>query len=760
MGRQDVQTNLTIAMQTKGFDKGMRQMLGVSQKVLEGLKKQSTEYGKAQKTTDGMRDKLQDLAKQQLKSSKALEQITDKTGAAYKFQAEQMKRAQDQARKLNSEMKLLEKSHLRDAEATQKLTRAQREMLTLQKQGQQQSRWAMTQGIMQGAGMGGMAGLFMQRGPGFVRQFAGQRIGGVLRRAGGFARGMAQAPFAGIGGLQQALSALPLGGIAAGQLGAMQQHAQASLGWERARLAIAPTIETRTSGAMQGQLTGIDKQIDALRGKRKALSGPRALAEAMPTTRAGQPRSRRGLFGWVMGAPKRYGSVGTFQTTEEKKEDVRGQARTMINTEEKKLKTQERALQVERQRLWAETPTGRLQAAGRRYAGLSRQEAAQQAAQMFQTSGGRYTGTGAQARQVGATFAAQTMYGVGPQAAGAFGLAGRRGGLVGGRGRGTDALAEALQDAISLGLEGSEITQYIEQMAQGIQQFQMTGIPINKESIKTMAIGFSEAGIGAGRGRQMAGGIQRYVQNIGQRGVSGGLDLILMQAFGGFTGQGGAAGYEQAIMKMTMATQAGAEGITAKSPMGQIVRKLVSEGGGVKGGGITLMQQQLGQIIPMSPFEARAITARAFGMDVGEVLTKAQAEAGGIDIPGERRRRLRGHVAGVAGGMVSAMGGGMGPAATQQLLDQAAGRVGGVAPHVRTAADLANQQLDIGRKSISAVMKLEKTSRQLNDTFATVAAPALKAVSTGLHDFAKALDAWSKGKGSLLSLLGIGSGGG
>lgn len=718
----DVQTNLTIALQTKGFDKGMRDMLGVSQKSLDGLKKQSMEYGKVQEKIGGMQAKIQDLAKTQLDASKQMEKITDKTSDAFKTQSDRMEDARQQAEKLRKEVTLLGQAHKADAQAQQQLVQSTQQLMQLRKQEQQQGRWAGTQGLMQGMGVGGMAGMFMQRGPGFWRQAAGQQVGGMLRRAGGAAQGMA---FGGIGGLQQALQAIPGGGILAGQLGAVAGHSQKALQWQRERLQMAPMVSSETDPISRKRMTDIDTQLAISRKRRRELDKSIA-KEAKPTVGAGM----------VAALGVRESVVPTFLTHEEQAQDPKRMRTRGLIAENEALKSREKSLQVRRQEIYAKTPMGQIAGAGRRLLGLGKQESAQQAAQLMQVAGGRFTGEAGQARGVEAAMAAQTMFGVGPEAAGGFLQAGRRGGLVGGRGKGAEALTEALGDALAMGLGGSEITRYMQQTAQGIQSFQTTGIPFNKDSIKSMTLEIGKAGVGGVRGAAMAGGLQRYVQGIGQRGITGGMDLMMMQAFGGFKG-GGPQAYEQAILQMESMQGMGSGGIEAGTATGDLIKRLVEMGGGAKGGGVTFMRKAMGRAgMQMSLGEAMAMTEKVTGE---QLLTTQQREAFAIDKEGEARRMGAG---GAAGKKIQTV---------DQLVAAAARRVTDLGPNLKKQASIMDQQLAVGSKLLDSVQILEQSSINLNFAFEQIAGPTIKKFATGMESVTAELSKLLKEDG----LLGV-----
>ena len=737
---KNVQTNLTIAMQTKGFEKGLRDMLGISQKTMEGLKKQSAQYGEVQDRIKGMQARVQELAKVQLSAGAALEKINDKTSDAYKAQSESMKTASKEAQKLRKEVRLLEQAHKGDADAQGKMVNAQQKLMANQKQQQQQARGGFGQGFMQTA-MPGMASMFLQRGPGMMRQAGGQMLGGMARRAGRFGAGLGQAAFTGVGGLQQALGAIPLvGGVAAGQLGAVAGHSQQALQWQQQRLQMAPFMETGMSGRDRRQLGGVEQGLQGVKQSRKIADFARRMAAAPKSAELAEDPSRAMMARMGMIAPGRKKVISTFLTEEEKEQDPTRRQLKIISDAEKQVDVREKKLLAQRREIRARTPMGQIAGAGRELLGVGRQEAAQRTAQLFQVGGGRFTGGAGQQQQVKAAFAAQTMYGVGPEAAGGFLQAGRRGGLVGGRGRGMEAMTEGIGDALRLGLEGSEITQYLQQMAQGIQQFQATGIPFNKDSISSMATEFGKAGIGGPRGAAMAGGMQQYVQGIGQRGISSGIDLMAMQAFGGFSG-GGPQDYEQAILQMESMQGVGAGGIEAGTPMGDMAKKLIEMGGGARGGGATFLRGAMGRMgVKMGMGEAMALTERVTGEKTS--LTPEQREAAGIDVAGEAVRR--------GGGRKEAAK----VATVDQLVKAAANRVNALGPNLKMQASIMDKQLAVGQKALEAVQNLELSSLNVNQAFITMAGPALNGFSETMLSLTAELNKLVKSEGGVIAAIG------
>lgn len=729
---RDVQTNLTIALQTKGFDRGLRDMLGVSQKALDGLRKQSVEYTKVQDKIDQMRKRIGELTRTQVDAMKALENIQDKTGTAFEYQEEKLKKARNSAKILRMEIQQLERAHKSDAVAQKELGDATQRLTQLRDQERRQGRWAGVQGILQGMGVGGMAGLFMQRGPGFWRQFAGQRIGGMLRRAGGFGQGLM---FGGVQGLQAALQAIPGGGVVAGQLGAVASHTQRALQWQQERLSLSPMFGGNLGQIAMGRREQREVQTALLQIRREGASGERdrlrremyfqTRDEAAHALRMTGMQNIPGVSSAFLRSMAEEAGLGAIR-----QERSRRIAR-IAGLRTRQLGGQE---QIQRAELSPFMLAGQM---GRQLLGVGRQEAAQRVGLLMQVAGGRFTGGAGQRRDIEAAMAAQTMFGVSPETAGGFLLAGRRGGLVGARGRGGEGLTEALQGALEMGLQGAEITRYMQQVAQGIQQFQMTGIPFNKESIKAMTLEMGKAGIGGVRGTAMAGGLQRYVQSIGQRGITGGLDLMLMQAFGGFRG-GGPRAFEQAMLQMEAMQGGGVGGIETGTPMGEMVRRLVEMGGGARGGGVTFMRRAMGRMgVQMGLGEAMAMTERLTGE---QLLSPWQREAFGIERAGEATR--------MAGGRTEAQK----IATVDQLVMAATRRITDLGPNLRKQASIMDKQLEVGSKALTAVQNLERSSLAVNDTFMELAGTTLYNFSEAVQETTSELNKLVKEHGFLTAI--------
>jgi hypothetical protein len=706
---RDVQTSLTIAAQTKGFEKAQREILGISQKSLEGLQKQSAQYSKVQQSIGGMREKLGDLAKQQIEAGRQMAKMADQGSEAYKQQEERMKSLGAEASRLRREIKLLEQAHRGDAEAHQDLVRSYEQAARLQQEQQQASRGAFTQGLIQTA-MPGMASMFMQRGPGMGRQFAGQMVGGAIGRMGRGAKSLAGAMFTGIEGLQQGIADLiPVAGEAiAGQVGALAGYSERSLGWERQRLQMAPYI-----GANQGRMAGIRRRgAEARQFESRVASGE--ISRTIARERAGAEEIGRqfgpmipGISGAEMGQ-----KLGRFW----EKELFEYATDELVKAGEQR--TTEGAQRAAARR----TPFRQAGALGRQYAGLGREESAQAVAQLYQVSGGRFEGTAGQGRAVGAAMAAQTLFGVGPEAAGGFMLGGRRGGVVGG-GPAPELLTDSIKDALQLGLEGAEITQYVQQTAQGIQAFQQTGIPINQTAIKSMASEISEAGIGGVRASTLARGFQNYAQQLAQRGPQSGLDIFAMTRAGGYRGGGGGE-FVKSLLQMEQLKEMAPGDIKKGGPMGGMLKDLIEMGGGGLVGTRFLHQAMQRMGMQVSLGETVGLAERLTGQ---QFLTEEERETYGIGQAGDAARRARGKK------RAAELGG------PEGMMAEAAKEVSRLGPHLRRQAAIMDRQLDLGAKFTSTVQTLNESTTKVNTMFEDLAGEHLKDFANLIADAVKTM---------------------
>ena len=571
-----------------------------------------------------------------------------------------------------------------------------------------------------------MAPLFMQRGPGMRRQALGMMAGGLLRRGVG---GLGAAAFGGVSGLQQAISALPGGGIIAGQLGAAAGFAGQALQYQRQRLEAAPFV---------GETGGRELETFMATRRRRRISA-RELAFI-----EGQP----GMGGMI----RTVGGEYVLKSSEEGRHLLAGRARLAAEGKAPRYKTawteriaggeteaqhKERIDQFERER--ARLAGRTIGGMGLRLRGIGRQEALQESAAIMQAAGGAIGPGGMTAEQqrfMGTAMSARTRFGLGPEVTGAFGAGARRGGLVGARGRAGEALTEALADAVKMGLEGSEVNTYMQIVAQGIQSFEQTGIPFSKEAISAMGLEFSKAGIAGTRAARIAGGVQRYVSGIGQRGIRGGLDIMALQAFGGYTGAGGAEELERAMIQAEeMGGKLRKGGVGAIEPggaMAGLMKKIMAMRGGGAGGRFFL-REQLGKMgIAVGTREMSLLGKKL----AGEKLT--EVEQGYVDVEAERRREGKIKAAKIG--------------TPEGLMAEAAGMI---PASLKRQAAITNQQLAVGQKMLPTIQNLETASININKIFTTLAGEPLEKMTKAIEEFTVALGKAEGTVGAIKAVAGL-----
>jgi hypothetical protein len=728
-----VRTDLIISAQTKGFDKALRETLGLNQKALDGLRAEAAAFSKVDEKIKGLRSRVSQLAKDQLGLGEAMAKVGDKSSAAFREMEDRLRALRQESRAAATEAGLLSAAFAKEADAAQKLAHAVKQAQQQATGDQKQAKGAFTQGLLQTV-MPQAAGMFLDRGPGMRRQAMGQLVGGGIRRGMGGVGSFLSTPFTGLQGLQGTLAALPGGGLLSGQLGASAAYAGQALAYQRDRLNYSSLIGALGEGRPHAR-------------ERLAALGPRPEGGPTPLT-----STILGMFS-PSGGAKTAGSawkqgmraMGTGGIIANPLAASAGGVRPPALGGRSPLadkvtnpggalfdqatQTWDRAAAITRMNLGPDMTIGGM---GRRMGGLSQHEALQFSSQLFQAGGGRY-GEGPQAgqnqRMTGAAMAAQTMFGVGPGVSGAFLQAGRRGGLVGAGGQGAEAMTGALRDAMEQGLEGSEVTTYLANMAQGIQNWEQSGIPVNKDSLKALGLEISGTGIAGTRAARMAGNMQQYTQGIGQRGIQGGMDLLMLQKIGGFKG-GGAQDYEKSIMNLEQMSGDLSTGKFGEKSQ-DMIRQLVGMGGGAKGGGLSFLRRKLQPIMgPMSLMETAALAQKA-GMDTG--ISEDEFKAAGIDVKGEALKIGRGR--GKAGEIGT----------VEALMSEAAKRVKELAPNLAKQADIQNQQLEVGSRILSSVQALESSSVKVNGAFLDLAGPTLTRVTNGFEKFAKKLEETTEG---------------
>jgi hypothetical protein len=672
---KDYKTNVIIDHQVKGVDK-----------LKQGGDRVSSSLGK-------IRNSLNTLKKEYSDTQKALDNLT-----------KSLERQTSSAEKLAKRKEELASSRIAQREA----------------QRQKASRGAFTQGLIQGGFP--IPSMFLQRGPGFGKQLAGMAVGRTLGRGFGMGQAGLMGSFTGVAGLQQFLSSIPyVGGLLSGQVGKLAGYAEQNIGYQKTELEAAPYLsrfqDLRKMISMGGSLQGLRKEQEALlagadvektaRYKDLLLSRPieKKHEEIIAEEKTKVPKDL-GVVGRILeflspDSPvlrKLATSTRGSELTEPTKLKASVQkAREEIDTfiieglKEDTAKIVSKSSRL-KSALRGVDPLAGLGDEGARLMGLNKEDTLRFLSSIVQVGGGVATGEQAKGLRESA-FGARTLWGVGANVSGAFLQAGRRGGITGGESANTSFI-NAINSGVSLGLEGSEINTWLETIAQRINQFQQTGIPINVNSITQLAIGIGKAGLGGTRSIALAQNATQYLQGLGGRGITSGSDLIMLQLLGGWKG-GGVKGYREARSRME-------EMNFGEGELSGTLSKYLSFVGGDQATKAEMLQRlftQWGAKGSVKEFDWLAAQLS------GGKATKEQKV--GIDqfIAEQLQGATELTAIQKAGGITGA----------------AAATVAYRAPNVREMAHMQNQQIAVGGKVVSVMQSLEKNALNTSEAFANLA---------------------------------------
>jgi hypothetical protein len=601
---------------------------------------------------------------------------------------------------------------------------------------------AFTQGLVQGLGVGE----FIPRGPGMGRQVAGRMLGSGIRRTGQVGAGLGSATFSGLGGLQSALEAIPGGGVAGGLLQAGMAAAQQSLAFQKQQVALAPALRGSLGIAEgAGAAAAARARARVLKEERfQARSYSQVYGETAAKTRENEVlRQRIESSGQVM---RNQGRIGSMQPGDMFGDQLRAAGEEMTrglepgslgSLDSPAVAARKRQLTEENIRRQQEGQRAAASAAGR-----ARRQAREDAIygpgfrslgtsfgqalpQLTQTAVGLTRaagGTLAQARQqgaLGAGLGAEAAFGVDMGTTAGFLRGGRQGGLVGGRGRAGDAMAEAIGKAVTTGLEGSEIADFLSQQAQGIQAFAQTGIPINPGSVLQLGTVLQRTGGGAGLSAQRAAQLQKGFQGITGKFLGGGGlgagEFQVLRSLGGFQG-GGVEDFSAAMKRIQ-------EGKFVEGGLDELLRTVSAGGGGGALGGMNIaaLLQKFGA--PITLREAEELQASGPG--------SAKAK----DIESKiRARRSAGDSVSTAAGL---------QAAGAAVIPEAA----------KKEAAITNRRLDVGANLVTSMLNLEDaTSKSLG--VMKELAPQLNTVTGAISEMAGFLPQLVKAFKSVLSAGG------
>ena len=551
------------------------------------------------------------------------------------------------------------------------------------------SRGGFTQGFAQGA-----FGVNLQRGPGMWRQAAGMSMGTM-------ARGFAGAPFGGVQGFTQGLAGIPgVGGMLAGQFSNVTGFAEGALELQRSRLASLPLFGG--SGGSTSALARVEaeraKNVErTVYSKRVAYQTNKGLLEKndvgmlAPGTGVG-----RGS-GWNIN--KKREQTELFQSSQVDLDKAKAEINRKASKEASAIRNK---------------PFAGLRQAGAELGGMSEQESMQFFSSVLQKSGGSFADA-QKNNMVGTAFAAQTKYGISGDVSGSFLGAGRRGGIIGSEKNTGDELAMTISDALSLSLEGSEVQDYLAQMAQHMDEWKTTGIPLNPTSMNALSKSFSSMGFGGVRGAVVGQQFAGAAQNLTMSGVQDPMDLMMLQTVGGYKG-GGMDKYLDAMEKLE--SLGGGKGIGNKE-VNSMISQISKAGGGGDAGAWTVRE---------------AFGKKGIRMGVAESRLAVKAATNPESLSDDERAKLKGINAKMRAGEEGAPGDAAG------LAQQAREAIKAYAPAVKKAAELQNKQNDIGDKFLGSVQKLQESAQNINTAFSTLASGGIKDATSAILNFTGAID--------------------
>lgn len=327
---------------------------------------------------------------------------------------------------------------------------------------------------------------FIQRGPGAMMQGAGLMAGNV-------ASSLMTMPFMGASGLASAAGGL--GSLVSAPLSRYMGNAGAAMGFERQQMQMAPLL---------GGYGSFDANPSETPGMR-AEAARYASGQAAAANRRG---AGTGMFAGMFGS-QAPGGVSAGDYVGEGMARARQRARM--------------------------AGVGAAGAMGQNLMGADIGASQQFASQIAASGGG--TAQMAGPGFIAAAMAARTTMGISPETSGAFALGGRTNAVRGtGAGDSTKMLMDVIQQTRDLGLQGADAQQYLQQLAEGIRQFQQSGMPLEKDSIYGITRGLTGfGGMGAMQAQQAAFNMQGKGKGLYDAGPQSSMDLAILQR-GGFKG--------------------------------------------------------------------------------------------------------------------------------------------------------------------------------------------------------------------------------
>jgi hypothetical protein len=272
---------------------------------------------------------------------------------------------------------------------------------------------------------------------------------------------------------------------------------------------------------------------------------------------------------------------------------------------------------------------------------------------------------------------AQRAFQIGPETTGQFLMATRRGGIQGFDQPGA-ALERTIEDAMRLGLEGSELREFAEQQANTLLEFKRTGIVIDTKSVNAMAMTLAKVGLGGVQGARVAQGVATYGRQLAARGPRTGLDIQFLKHFGGvdMANGMGPGELEQALINVEQMKRGG-----DPQAIEGFMREIIKLGGGGDAGRLLL-----GDVLPRMGIPLSRELVREAGLEV---------EGGGMSASVRAKIQSELKEGGEAADAFREGGGIRGRA------------VGAAGDALRELAIQANRHLDAGEKLIGTYVNLK-----------------------------------------------------
>ena len=636
-----------------------------------------------------------------------------------------------------------------------------------------------------------IAAPFLARGPGMKRETFGQLAGSSLS---GVLGGLGNIAVSGMGGLQEAIKGIPLPGtgMVSGLLGAAASYRDTALQREQMRFNTMPWLQNEGVGARaqrantparraqeetglkqstefmgehpttQNAYGRISRQIwkARLARKYKEIHGMPQSPDIVQTkkgtinTQSGQfspdwPGKRGEGQGWDPESPMKemgaqleagpaYEQVIGLYARKMIKEDpefavqLKGYTGDLVKERFGNVKKKQAGIHA---KYALPSAYGSLRGAGLHYGAMAEPEALQFAAGVTQAGGGGRYGM-QRAGMTQAAFAAHRVYGMDEGTIGSFLKAQRRGGLagmeVGGAGMGGATLTSTIGDAMKLGLEGSELNNYMKIVADGIQQFEQSGIPFAKDSFAGMADEMAKMGASGPRGAFIARGVTQAAQGLSSKGPQNAADLMMMQTMGGYQG-GGAESFEAAQLQME-------QGKMDPKNMTKLFQRYMKAGGGGASGRQLFRHVMGGMGVQIGVKESQLMGAQMEGnlsADQQKELEGIQAQRSGVETKG-----------GVAG---------MGtPAHLEALLKQAEVSIQKYGGTVAAQAELANKQADLGSKMMKPMRDFEEATMNLAEGITTLIQKPLDWFASHLKDGSEAVKNFTDSLNKSTSIFDLG----